>query len=181
MIAHTRFPPPPPSPSLSPLRPRRLRRQGRRSAFTLLELLAVMAIVIVLLTLTLPSFLNWGRGTDIRTSLGLVRSTLTRARQRAMAHGTPVTFAWTNSGAPLRGSYHLRNQAGLIGTTNHLARGLTWATNDYTTLSFRSDGACGTNAASTVSLAIEEAERGTNGISRTITITCSTGYVDVLD
>lgn len=64
----------------------------RAKAFTLIELLAVIAIIAVLMSVTMPAFLNMGKGSALRSAQTQVRSALSLARQYAIMNNTSVRF-----------------------------------------------------------------------------------------
>ncbi|MBI2440118.1 MAG: GspH/FimT family pseudopilin [Lentisphaerae bacterium] len=123
---------------------------GLRAAFTLLELLLVMVVVVTMLTLSLPAFINIGRGMSMRTAVNSVYATLALTRQWAITHREEITFvAKTNlvypndAGALVTNpAYYATNQSGVIvqkGTP--LPADVTFdQTLGATSLTFKTDG-----------------------------------------
>jgi prepilin-type N-terminal cleavage/methylation domain-containing protein len=62
----------------------------QNSGFTLIELLIVIAIAAVLMVLTLPSFLEIGRGSKMEAAVSQLNSTINLARQWAITHRETV-------------------------------------------------------------------------------------------
>ena len=62
----------------------------KHQAFTLIELLIVVAVMAVLLLLTLPSFLDIGRGSKMEAAVSQLYTTINLARQWAITHRETV-------------------------------------------------------------------------------------------
>ncbi|MFO7870823.1 MAG: prepilin-type N-terminal cleavage/methylation domain-containing protein [Kiritimatiellia bacterium] len=119
-------------------------REEHVRAFTLIELMCVTAIAVVILGITLGAVIGWGRSAGIRTSAAEVKASLEYARQWAVTRHTGTSFVYSNGtdGA----YYYLMKQTtnGLIGSTNYLAAGVVFTTNDAPEpVDFLSDGTCG--------------------------------------
>jgi len=73
------------------------RTGGLRAAFTLIELLVVMVIAVVIMSVSLPAFINIGRGAGMRTAVNSVHSTIALSRQWAITHREKITFEAANN------------------------------------------------------------------------------------
>ena len=62
------------------------------SGFTLIELLVVMVVAAIIMAVSLPSFINMGRGAGMRAAVNNVSSTIALSRQWAITHREQITF-----------------------------------------------------------------------------------------
>jgi len=65
-------------------------KTNKHRGFTLIELLIVIAVMAVLLLLTLPSFIDIGRGSKMEAAVSQLYSTINLARQWAITHRETV-------------------------------------------------------------------------------------------
>ena len=71
---------------------------GHLGAFSLIELLVVVALIGILLGITLPSFMNMGEGLSMQTAVQQLTSTLSLARQWAIAHREETSVVFVDDG-----------------------------------------------------------------------------------
>lgn len=144
------------------------------SAFTLIELVSVISIMLLLLGLAVTASIGWGRGAAMRTSHKMVLSSLSSARQQAIAGGKTVDFSCTNRIGSDRGRYVLFDKEGDLGNTNSLARGIVFASNTQLRVRFRSDGTCFSSSTNrTIDIILEESS---GPLSATIKVYTATGH-----
>lgn len=113
--------------------------------FTLIELLAVMAIMMLLLAMTMGSFIDWGRGASMRSSLLNANSAISFARQSAVTRREITSFVYANSNmVPTTGYYYVTNSLGLLSATNFLERGVIFEMplGVESNVRFKLDGSC---------------------------------------
>lgn len=65
-------------------------RKQNRPGFTLVELLTVVAIMGLLMAMSLPAYIKVSKGAALRSAVAQVRSTLSLARQYAIANNEVV-------------------------------------------------------------------------------------------
>jgi len=78
----------------------KLMRQFQRG-FTLIELLIVVAVMAVLLLLTLPAFLDIGRGSKMESAVSQLNTTINLARQWAITKRQPVYLVLPDDHIPM--------------------------------------------------------------------------------
>jgi len=151
--------------------------KNKQHGFTLIELLAVMAIMMILLAMTMGSFVDWGRGASMRTSLLNANSAVSFARQSAVTRREITSFVYANSNMmPTTGYYFVTNNLGLLSATNFLERGVVFSSVPIgveSNVRFRLDGSCYQMGVAPVWISLAE-------IGRSVAQGALTGAIKVL-
>ena len=164
------------------------RTGGLRAAFTLIELLVVMVIAVVIMSVSLPAFINIGRGAGMRTAVNSVHSTIALSRQWAITHREKITFEaannlgyqeddgeWTNNPA-----YCAKNQdGGFVQKGVPLPLDVTFVegASVVTSLTFKTDGGLDIVGATPVKIIL--VDKKNSSIKKTISINGLTGGIKV--
>jgi len=115
-----------------------------------------MAIMVVLMAIAMVSFLQWGRGTAMRSAIIVVKSNLVSARQWAITHRVPTHFICGNTnGVMAQNGFFVvttnNASSGVIGTINYLQSRVQFSTTND--ICFMLDGSCtGTTSLVTIGL-----------------------------
>ena len=168
----------------------RVPRSTSKQSFTLIELLVVMGLMLSMMALAMVAFVDWGRGTGMRTSVRNMKSTLVLARQWAITHRAPTTFAYSNTVSPPQLGWYtttimVSNQTVMIGNTNYLTKGVVFESAADQRIKFNIDGTCdktvGTWTGWKSKIALQEINQGSRALSSTTTVYQLTGRVTVTD
>jgi len=140
-----------------------------------------MGIMMLLLAIALGSALGWGRSSGLRASVLNVKSSLALARQLAVTHSIPASFAFGNSSTPVDGGYYVVTTNALtggLGETNYLPKGFIFDTSTWSRVDFMADGAC--SSAGDPVIVIREI-RGAHHLATTVTVARMTGVARTME
>jgi len=117
--------------------------------FTLIEILAVLTIMMIMMGMGMFAFVEWGRGSALRSATSNVKAGISRARTHTITYREPTWLVCSNAMTPLlRGCFYVENAAdGVMGVTNYLPEGLAFTEDTDSPLVFKLDGSLEGSAA----------------------------------
>lgn len=152
--------------------------------FTLIEILAVLTIMMIMMGMGMFAFVEWGRGSALRSATSNVMAGISRARTHTITYREPTWLVCSNAMTPLlRGYFYVENAAdGLMGVTNFLPEGLAFTEGTDSPLTFNLDGSVDLEGLETYRyVEIYEPFRPGGGTTNRIRVYGLTGRTVVLD
>jgi len=146
---------------------------GQNQGFTLIELIAVIAIMALILGVAVTSMVGIRNGSEMRSAVTTVRSSLSLARQYSVLNREKVYFSILSEQVYVISNCVVGVTNGILGATNSLPPGIKFTTSPFL-VTFNPNG--GADSAITCPITLHEVtEKAGNTKDVTITVYGLTG------